>query len=116
MRFCPLLVAFGLLVQTGCSRSISKEQAERVRIGMNVAEVERILGDGKALERGDVEALMRDALAAAPAPEVVGKLQTPTIAADPSDFKAMRWGDDKKSVTVLFRQDRAFRIKLQGLD
>jgi hypothetical protein len=100
------LIAVALLIATGCSRSLSKAQVDRVKLGMTVAEVEDILGKGNPVDASEVEKLVK-----APAPSDGG----PKIQFDAGDLRGVKWGDDKKSVTVIYKNDKVFRVFPQGL-
>jgi hypothetical protein len=102
-----LLIAFVLLIATGCSRSLSKAQVDRVKLGMTVADVEDILGKGNPIDAGEVEKLAKG-----PAPAAT---TGPKVEFDSSEMRGMKWGDDKKSVTVIYKNDKVYRIFSQGL-
>ena len=102
LPFC-LLVMFAL---TGCGGSLSKAQVDRIRLGMTVAEVEGILGKGKSVESGEVKRLVQESMGE----------DGPKVEIDSSEMRGIRWGDDKKSVTVIFRSDKVFRVFPKGLD
>jgi hypothetical protein len=102
LPFCLFL----LLAVTGCGGSLSKAQVDRIRLHMTLAEVEAILGKGKSVESGEVRQLLQSP----------GGEEGPKVEIDPSELRGIRWGDDKKSVTVIFRSDRVFRVFPKGLD
>jgi hypothetical protein len=91
---------------TGCGGSLSKAQVDRIRLGMTVAEVEGILGKGKSVESGEVKRLVQESMGE----------DGPKVEIDSSEMRGIRWGDDKKSVTVIFRSDKVFRVFPKGLD
>jgi hypothetical protein len=90
----------------GCGGSLSKAQVDRIRLHMTLAEVEAILGKGKPVESGEVRQLLQSSSAE----------EDPKAEFDPSELRGIRWGDDKKSVTVIFRSDRAIRVFPKGFD
>ena len=91
---------------TGCGPSLSKAQVDRILLGMTVAEVEDSLGKGKSLESGEVQRLVQASVAESGA----------KVSIDQLDLRGIRWGDDKKHVTVIFNNGRVFRVFPQGLD
>lgn len=113
-RFQSPLLAFSLspllflcaLQLTGCSQSLSKAQVDRVRLGLTVTEVEDILGKGKTVDKSEVLSLVQSSMPAD------GK----KVEIDPTELRGMRWGDDKKSVVVIFRNDKVFRVFPKGLE
>ncbi len=108
MRAGVLIVA---LVLSGCTAaSISKAQFDRLRLGMTPAEVEDILGKGNAIESGEVDRLMKESVASAGAE---GGPAAKPIEYD--DLRGVRWGSGKKQITVVYRNDRLFRVFQQGL-
>ncbi len=102
------LCTFFLTLLTGCGGSLSKAQVDRIRIGMKASEVEDILGKGKSVEGSEVQKLLQSSM------PVEG--QGPKAEMDASELRGLHWGDNKKSVTVIFRGDRVFRVFPQGLD
>jgi hypothetical protein len=102
-----IALCIGLLFAlTGCGGSLSKAQVDRIKLGMTVADVEGILGKGKSVESGEVKQLLQSS-----AGEEGAKVEF-----DMSEFRGIRWGDDKKSVVVVFRGDRVFRRFPKGFD
>lgn len=95
-----------LLLATGCGGSISKAQVDRIRLHMTLAEVEAIMGKGTSVNSGEVNKLLESS--AGP--------DGPKVEIDPSELRGLRWGDDKKSVTVVFRSDKVYRVFPKGLD
>ncbi len=104
LLLCALALA---LLATGCGRSVSKAQADRVKLGMSPADVEDILGKGKAIDPAEAEKLVKSSL-----PDTG---DGPKVGIDPADLRGVRWGDEKKNVTVVFRNDKVFRVFTQGL-
>jgi hypothetical protein len=101
-----LLVALSLLI-AGCGRSVSKGQFDRIRLGMSVADVEDILGKGNIVESGEVDKLVKSS---APADGAAAKAPM-----DTSEMRGVKWGDDKKSITVIYKNEKVFRVFSQGL-
>jgi hypothetical protein len=106
-------VAVVLPSLTGCGGGVDERNFSRLRIGMTSQDVEAILGKGgKEIPADDVAALMREALAPA------GKTPAAGPKADPPDLsglRGVRWGDDKKSITVIYNGDRVTRLFKKGL-
>lgn|SRR5262245_35464924 len=100
----------------GCGKSFNEGEVTRLRVGMNSQEVEAILGKGgKEVSADDVSALMREALTPklgpdGKPPQHAPKLELPDL----TGARGVRWGDDKKSVTVVFVGDRVTRIFKKG--
>jgi hypothetical protein len=70
---------------------------------MSVADVEDILGKGNNVDSGEVDKLVKSSDAAAKAP------------VDTSDLRGVKWGDEKKSITVIYKNEKVFRVFSQGL-
>jgi hypothetical protein len=103
-------VLLPLLVLAGCgSMAVDKAQYDRLRLGMTPIEVENILGKGKAVAADDVNRLVKETLG------TVGGGDQPEGQIDYGEFRAVRWGSDKKNITVVYRHDRLFRAFQQGL-
>jgi hypothetical protein len=100
LAFVPLLLA-------GCgSSSVTQEKFERLKIGMSSQEVQAILGKGgKDVPAEEVSKMLSEALGA----KGGGKIDVPN-----SGAKGVRWGDDKKSITVIYVGDRVSRIFKKG--
>ena len=106
------MLAFALCLVAGCGGGgVSQSQFDKLKIGMTRTDVEGVLGkENKEASADDVASLMRDALATK-APEGKGpKVDLPDL----SGARGLRWGDDKKSITVIFMGDRAQRIFKKG--
>ncbi len=86
-----VLVGSALLLVCGCSK-VSKANYDKVEIGMTLSQVEAILGKGteKAGVAGAVGGLGGSA-------------------------KVMTWGDEKKSITITFVNDKVTAKLEQGL-
>ena len=107
-----LIAASGLLL-SGCGGSVDQKNFERLKVGMTSQEVQGILGkDSKEISSEDMTALMREALSpkAGPDGKAPGKVELPDL----SGARGVRWGDDKKSITVIFMGHRASRIFKKG--
>jgi hypothetical protein len=107
-------VLFGLpaVLAVGCGGSVNRESFERLKVGMTSQQVEGILGKGgKEIGSDEVTALIREALTPKGGPAAGGrKLELPDL----SGARGVRWGDDKKSITVIYSGDRASRIFKKG--
>jgi hypothetical protein len=107
-----LVLALTLAVLTGCGGGgLDERNVSRVKIGMTSQEVEAILGKGgKAITSDEVTALLREALTPKEGLSAKGAKLEP----DTSGARGVRWGDDSKSVTVIFTSDRASRVFKKG--
>jgi hypothetical protein len=108
-RFLPVATAFLLMSSEGCGSggaSVSKSQYERLKLGYTSSDVEEILGKGKDLDTAEVDRLLKESLPGSDNPAA------PRI---PGDFRGVRWGTEKKNITVLFQNDKLFRAFQQGL-
>jgi len=96
----------------GCGGSkLNQTNFERLKVGMTAQQVESILGKGgKEISNEEVAALMKEALGLQDGKSAGMKVDVSNL----SGAKGMRWGDDKKSVTVIFLSDRANRIFKKG--
>ena len=107
-RFVALATLFFIFSLPSCSSpSIGRAQFDRLKLGMTPTEVEEILGNGKPVEAGEVQRLLTEAGAAdgdhsGPKREI-------------TEMRGVRWGSEKKSVTVIYKNDRLFRAFQQGL-
>jgi hypothetical protein len=115
-RSLRVLVLIPVLLLTGCGNSLDLTKSERLRVGMSPQEVEAILGKGGREISGDeVATLMREALTPKAAPDAKGSAKLPKLELpDLSGARGVRWGDDKKSVTVIYVSDRVSRIFKKG--
>lgn len=102
------LIFVTLFCVNGCGGSLSKAQVDRVRLGMTVTEVEDLLGKGKPAPNSETENLVQTSLS--------GDGGGAKIEIDYAELRGIRWGDEKRSVTVVFRNDKVFRVFPQGLD
>jgi hypothetical protein len=103
------LVIVTTLTVAGCSDSpVKQENFERLKAGMSSQQVEAILGKGgQPISSEEVATLMREALT----PRSGGlKPELPDL----SNARGVRWGDDKKSITVIYMGDRVNRIFKKG--
>lgn len=110
-----LLFGLTAVLALGCGgSSVTPAKFERLKIGMTSQEVQAILGkDGKELSAAEVEALMREALTPKAGPDGKGppaKVQLPDL----TGARGVRWGDDKKSITVIYSGDRVSRLFKKG--
>jgi hypothetical protein len=83
---------------------------------MTPQEVEGILGKGgKEVSSEEVATLMREALTPKLGPDGKPPSSAPKVESpDLSAARGVRWGDDKKSVTVVFMGNRVTRIFKKG--
>ncbi|MSR51901.1 MAG: hypothetical protein EXS09_01255 [Gemmataceae bacterium] len=96
----------------GCSGgNLNQANFERLKVGMSAQQVESILGKGgKEIPSSEVAALMKEALGPQDGKSAGMKLDVTSF----SGAKGIRWGDDKKFITVIFMSDRASRIFKKG--
>jgi hypothetical protein len=101
---------------TGCGGSVGQSEFERLKVGMTSQEVERVLGKGgKEISQDEVAALIKEALTPKPGPDGKAPANAPKLELpDLSSAKGVRWGDDKRSITVIYMGDRASRIFKKG--
>jgi hypothetical protein len=107
-----LLFAISGLFLTGCGGTVDQKNFEKLKVGMSSQQVQAILGkDSKEISAEEVTALMREALSPAGGQDgKAGKIELPDL----SGARGVRWGDDKKWITVIFMGDRASRIFKKG--
>ena len=106
-----LLIAF----LTGCGGAVNQKNFEKLKIGMTSQEVQGILGKaGKEISYEEVGALMREALTPKPGPSGKAPAGMKVELPDLSGVRGVRWGDDQKSITVIYSGDRASRIFKKG--
>ena|SRR5947209_1276523 len=114
-RLLPPCVLVAAVLSTGCGGGIDQRKFERLKLGMTPQDVEAILGKGgKEVTSDEVAALMREALGSqAPAGKsatTAAKIESPDL----SNTRGVRWGDDSKSVTVIYTGGRVSRIFKKG--
>lgn len=85
------LLGLLFLLMSGCSK-VSQSNYDKIENGMTVSQVEAILGKGKE---------------AAGVAGAIGNLT--------GSGKVLTWGDDKKSITVTFANDKVIAKAAQGL-
>src|SRR5204862_2951835 len=103
------------LAITGCGGAVNQKNFEKLKIGMTSQEVQGILGkDGKEISSDEVTALMREALTPKPGPSGKAPAGMKVELPDLSGARGMRWGDDQKSITVIYAGDRVSRIFKKG--
>jgi hypothetical protein len=108
-----LAIALVCLPLAGCGGGLDERKFERLKVGMTSQDVEAVLGKGgKEIGPDEVAALMRDALTpkGAAAKAGVPKVELPDL----SGARGVRWGDDKKSITVIYTGDRVSRLFKKG--
>lgn len=97
-----------LLFEPGCGgNSVNKAQYDRLQLGMQVSDIEDILGKGKPIDNAEVQRIIDESLAD------LEPASRPKI--DVSELRGIRWGSDKKNITVIFQNDRLFRRFQKGL-
>lgn len=110
-----VLVSIGFVLLAGCGGSVDQKKFERLKIGMTSQEVQAILGkDGKEISSEDVAALMREVLAPKAGHDGKSPPGMKVELPDLSGARGVRWGDDNKSITVIYMGDRATRIFKKG--
>jgi hypothetical protein len=107
-RSLAILVAFSFV---GCGGAgLNKAQIERLKMGMTPAEVEGMLGKGNAISAEEVAKIVNESGANSDLNTPAPGDAAPPVQFDMSEFRGVRWGGDKKNVTVIFRNDQAFRV------
>jgi hypothetical protein len=96
-----LVVAFFCALLTGCQSKITKANYEKVTEGMNLKEVENILGEGTKL--GDASGTAAQFGVNLPAAKTVGGGDT------------YYWESGDKKITVIFVQDKVKWKDSKGL-
>jgi hypothetical protein len=87
----PVLVGLMLVGLAGCGK-VTKDNYDKVQTGMALSEVEAILGKGT--EKAGLGG-------------AVGNLT--------GSAKILTWGDDKKSITITFANDKVLTKAMNGL-
>lgn len=97
---------------SGCGGGgVDQKSFDRLKVGMSPQEIEAILGKGgKPIGGEEIAALMKEAFAPQAGMPSGFKMEP----ANWSGAKGIRWGDDEKSITVIFMSDRASRIFKKG--
>jgi hypothetical protein len=111
------LVALFALSHVGCvGGGVDQAKFERLKVGMSSQDVEAVLGKGgKEISQEEVATLIREALTPRPGPDGKPPPNTPKVELpDLSGARGVRWGDDKKSITVIYNGDRVTRIFKKG--
>ena len=85
------LLGLAFVVVSGCGK-VSKSNYDKIEIGMTLSQVEGILGKGS--EKAGVGG-------------AIGNLT--------GSGKVMTWGDEKKSITITFANDKVVLKAQQGL-
>ncbi|HEX3151940.1 MAG TPA: hypothetical protein VHR66_27960 [Gemmataceae bacterium] len=106
-----LLIALPLLI--GCGGGVDERKFSRLKVGMTSQDVEAVLGKGgKEITSDELTTMMREALAPKPAE---GKAAGPKLEmSDLTGVRGVRWGDESKSITVIFSNDRVSRLFKKG--
>jgi hypothetical protein len=105
------------LLAAGCSsESVDQGKFERLKVGMSSQDVEAILGKGgKEISSDEVATLIREALTPKAGPDGKGPATPPKVELpDLTGARGVRWGNDKKSITVIYQGDRVSRIFKKG--
>ena len=109
-------VALACLSAAGCGNSIDQAKFERLKVGMSSQDVEVVLGKGgKEISSDEVATLIREALTPKAGPDGKAPAGAPKVELpDLTGARGVRWGDDKKSITVIYQGDRVSRIFKKG--
>jgi len=101
----------------GCIGSgVDQAKFERLKVGMSSQDVEAVLGKGgKGISQEEVTTLVREALTPRAGPDGKPPPSAPKVEMpDLSGARGVRWGDDKKSITVIYNADRVTRVFKKG--
>jgi hypothetical protein len=110
-----LAIALVCLPLAGCGGGVDERKFERLKVGMTSQDVEAILGrGGKEIGPDEVAALMREALTPKGVPGKAATGAPKVELPDLSGARGVRWGDDKKSITVIYTGDRVSRLFKKG--
>lgn len=108
-------VALSCLILAGCGGGVDQRKFERLKVGMNTQDVEAVLGKGgKDISPDEVASLIREALTPKAGPDGRAPAGPKLDLPDLSGARGIRWGDDSKSITVVFTNDRVTRIFKKG--
>jgi hypothetical protein len=103
------------MLTCGCGGSVNQQNFEKLKVGMSSQQVQAILGkDGKEISADEVATLMREALTPKAGPDGKAPAGVKVELPDLSSARGVRWGDDKKSITVIYLGDRVSRIFKKG--
>src|SRR5262249_57598857 len=108
-----LFFAFFTFPVAGCiGGGVDQTKFERLKVGMSSQDVEAVLGKGgKEISSDEVATLVREALTPRAGPDGKQPPSAPKVEMpDLSGARGVRWGDDKKSITVIYNGDRVTRI------
>ena len=83
-----------VLAVAGCGMPINESQYQRLKLGMTPTQVEEFSAREKPLDAAEVEKLLKENLPESADPAA------PQIKPNPDDFRAVRWGTEKKNITV----------------
>ncbi|HKA06581.1 MAG TPA: hypothetical protein VKD71_04940 [Gemmataceae bacterium] len=112
-----LFFAFFTFPVAGCiGGGVDQTKFERLKVGMSSQDVEAVLGKGgKEISSDEVATLVREALTPRAGPDGKQPPSAPKVEMpDLSGARGVRWGDDKKSITVIYNGDRVTRIFKKG--
>ena len=99
----------------GCTGGVSTSNYDRLRVGMTAREVDSLLGKGKEVSADEVAQLLREAMTPTGGPDGKNLPNLPKVEVpDMSNTRGVRWGDDKKSITVVYLGDRVHRMFKKG--
>lgn len=96
-----LLLALSMLMLTGCEETITRENFDQIEVGMDMAEVESILGGS-----GSLQAASGVGIGASGLPEKQG---------GEGDTKDYLWGDETEGILVKFKEGKVFHKQPYGL-
>ena len=112
-----LFFAFFTLPLAGCiGGGVDQAKFERLKVGMSSQDVEAVLGKGgKEISSEEIATLVREALTPRAGPDGKPPPSAPKVEMpDLSGARGVRWGDDKKSITVIYNGDRVTRVFKKG--
>src|SRR5438552_2349299 len=109
-RVTPYLcIVLASCLPAGCiGGGVDQAKFERLKVGMSSQDVEAVLGKGgKEISSDEVTTLVREALTPKAGPDGKPPPSAPKVELpDLSGARGVRWGDDKKSITVIYNGDR----------
>jgi hypothetical protein len=110
---CLVALAALTLLVAGCGKGISKGNYEKIKPGMSLQDVEKLLGKGEEVAAIDVAKLPGMDAFKAPDPNAPTMPGVPPI--DFSKSKFVKWGDDQKFIVVMCQGDQVLMKQSKGL-